>query len=113
MLPQPSDAVLAQFNARLIVPLGGRLNQHWLVDARYERLVLRRWAQPLEDIEYEMRLGTKIATLGWPVAPVLEGPVELEGAFWSLAPLLPGEPRSDKNSTAEQRAWALAGGVSR
>ena len=41
-----SDAVLEQFGVRLIAPLGGRLNLHWLVEARRERLVLRRWAQP-------------------------------------------------------------------
>jgi len=43
METQPNNEVLAQFGVRLISSLGGRLNQHWLVEARRERWVLRRW----------------------------------------------------------------------
>ncbi|MFL5807360.1 MAG: hypothetical protein ACJ8CR_37230 [Roseiflexaceae bacterium] len=39
---EPHDEVFAKFGVRLVAPLGGRLNQHWLVAARRERLVLRR-----------------------------------------------------------------------
>src|SRR4051812_26464932 len=67
----PSDAVLEQFGVRMIAPLGGRLNLHWLVEARRERLVLRRWAQPADEIDYELRLLERIAALGWPVAPAI------------------------------------------
>lgn len=104
MAIQPSDAVLKRFGVRVIAPLGGRLNQHWLVEARHERLVLRRWAQSADDIDYELRVVAQIAALGWPVAPALEAPIELDGHFWSLAPFLPGEPPSEKYSIAEQRA---------
>ena len=101
---QPSNEVLERFGVRLVAPLGGRVNQHWLVEARRERLVLRRWAQPADEIDYELRLVARIAALGWPVAPAVAGPIELEGHFWSLAPFLPGDPPSEKYSIAEQRA---------
>jgi len=104
MAIQPSDEVLERFGVRLVTPLGGRLNQHWLVEARRERLVLRRWAQPADEIDYELRLLARIAALGWPVAPAIAGPIELNGDFWSLAPFLPGDPPSEKYSIAEQRA---------
>jgi len=104
MAIQPSDEALEQFGVRLVAPLGGRLNQHWLVEARRERLVLRRWAQPADEIDYELRLLARIAALGWPVAPVVVGPIELDGHVWSLAPFLPGDPPSEKYSIAEQRA---------
>jgi Ser/Thr protein kinase RdoA (MazF antagonist) len=104
MVSQPSAEALARFGARLVAPLGGRLNQHWLVEARGMQLVLRRWWQPANEVAYEVRLLERIAALGWPVAPAVDGPVELGGVHWSMAPLLPGEPRADKNSAAEQRA---------
>lgn len=100
---QPSDEVLEQFGVRLLAPLGGNRNLHWLVAWGDERLVLRRWWQPPDEIDYELRLLKALAHMGWPVAPAVEGPLELEGYVWSLAPLLPGEPRFDRNSLAEQR----------
>jgi hypothetical protein len=42
---QPSAEILDRFDVRVLAALGGRLNQHWLVAARGEQLVLRRWAQ--------------------------------------------------------------------
>jgi Ser/Thr protein kinase RdoA (MazF antagonist) len=88
----------------VVAALGGRLNLHWLVEARGERLVLRRWSQPADEVDYELRLLAGIAALGWPVAPAVDGPIELDGHFWSLAPFLPGEPPAEKYTVAEQRA---------
>jgi Ser/Thr protein kinase RdoA (MazF antagonist) len=96
--------VLEYFGARVAGALGGRLNQHWLVEARGRQLVLRRWWQDAASIDYELRLVERVAALGWPVAPALDRPVELEGAFWSLAPFLPGQPPVAAGSAAEQRA---------
>ena len=42
----PNEEVLAHFGVRLVAPLGGRLNQHWLVEAHREQFVLRRWGSP-------------------------------------------------------------------
>ena len=100
----PSDAVLERFGLRVVAPLGGRLNLHWLVEARRERLVLRRWWQPADEIDYELRLLARIAALGWPVAPAVAGPIKVDGYVWSLASFLPGDPPSDRYSIAEQRA---------
>ena len=40
------EQALETFGVRVIAPLGGRLNQHWLVHGRGEELVLRCWSQP-------------------------------------------------------------------
>jgi aminoglycoside phosphotransferase (APT) family kinase protein len=101
---QLNDEVLAWFGVRLVAPLGGRLNRHWLVEAQGERYVLRRWAQPIEEIAYEVQLVARLAQLGWPVAPVVAGPVEVLNTFWSMAPFLPGKPPTVAYSANEQRA---------
>lgn len=101
---QPGAEVLEQFDVRVIVPLGGRLNRHWLVDARGAQLVLRRWAQPPDEVAYELRLLESLASLGWAVAPAVAGPFELEGHVWTLAPFLPGEPATGHGTASEQRA---------
>lgn len=104
MTQQPTDEVLEWFGVRVVAPLGGRLNQHWLVESRGEPLVLRRWSQPPDEIDYELRLLARLAALGWPVAPALAGPVELAGQRWSLAPFLPGDPPLLEGPAAEQHA---------
>jgi Ser/Thr protein kinase RdoA (MazF antagonist) len=101
---QPLDEVLETFGVRVVAPLGGRLNQHWLVHGRGEPLVLRRCSKPRGDVDYELRLLAGIAALGWPVAPAVEGPVELGGQVWCLFPFLPGDPPSVEDRIAEQRA---------
>lgn len=114
---KPSNEVLELFGVRLIAPLGGRINHHWLVEASGEQLVLRCWGQsPLvEDaamvdvsVNYEVRLVQSLAALGWPVAPLVTGPISIAGQFWSLAPFLPGEvPTLDSKihgGRKEQRA---------
>src|SRR5262245_44869043 len=100
----PGTEALVAFGVRLIAPLGGRLNQHWLVETRRERLVLRRWSQAADEIDYELRLLEQIAALGWPVAPAIAGPLDCCGAVWTLAPFLPGESPSQDDPLAEQRA---------
>ena len=106
----PDDGIFTHFGVRLIAPLGGRFNQHWLVESRDEQQwVLRRWWQLEEpiggaSIDYEVRLVARLAVLGWPVAAAVEGPTELAGHLWSLAPFLPGEPSLSHGSIAEQRA---------
>ncbi len=104
----PGGEVVEAFGVRAVAQLGGRLNQHWLVAAGGNQLVLRRWSAAADDIAYELRLLASIAALGWPVAPALAGPVELGGQVWCLFPFLPGEPPSAAESPhgteAEQRA---------
>ncbi len=114
---EPGHEVLAVFGVRLVASLGGRINRHWLVDARGEQFVLRCWGQsPLlddaalidESIHYEVRLVESLAALGWPVAPPVAGPIKIAGQLWSLAPFLPGDvPAMDHTvhgGREEQRA---------
>ncbi len=105
---EPNNEILSYFGVRLIAPLGGRLNQHWLVEAQRERLVLRRWwrqagVDGCASIDYEVRLVARLAALGCPVAATVEGPTELEGHFWSLAPFLPGDSAVSHGPGAERR----------
>lgn len=114
---EPSDEVLALFGVRLVAPLGGRINRHWLVEAQGEQLVLRCWGRsPLlddaaladESLRYEVRLTEALAALGWPVAPPVTPPVRVAGEVWSLASFLPGDvPAIDSSihgDREEQRA---------
>ncbi|WP_179281341.1 phosphotransferase enzyme family protein [Paenibacillus sp. XY044] len=102
----PFDLLFEKLNIKVVSPLGGRLNQHWLVDFKSERLVLRRWYKEthMDDIDYEVKLLKSISELGWPVASVIEGPIELDGHTWGLFPYLYGEPPSVDNRAAEQRS---------
>lgn len=89
----------------LVAPLGGRLNQHWLVASGRTQLVLRRWAQSIDSasVDYELRLLDALALRGWPVAPAIDTPIVVDGRVWSLAPFLAGEPPSADDPRAEQR----------
>ena len=109
----PSPEVLTHFGVRLITSLGGRVNQHWLVEAAGEKLVLRHWGQsPLygtaehhaASVQYEVRLMACLAAQGWPVAAVVAGPAEIAGRLWSLAPFLPGGINVAHGARDEQRA---------
>lgn len=100
----PSATVLAAFGVRALAPLGGRFNKHWLVARSEEQLVLRRWHNRADDIAYESGLLARVAALGLPVAPPIDGPQGLDGAAWSLFPFLPGDPSADAETATEQRA---------
>lgn len=100
----PGKDILGLLGVRLVAPLGGRQNRHWWVETGKQRLVLRRWYSSATDIDYELRLLTRIAALGWPVAPAISEPLESGGYFWSLFPFLPGDPNPLHGSPAEQRA---------
>jgi hypothetical protein len=52
----PGDEILETFGVRVVAPLGGRINRHWLVESRGERLVLKRWTNHGDDIDFELRL---------------------------------------------------------
>jgi aminoglycoside phosphotransferase (APT) family kinase protein len=99
----PPERILAQFGVALVASLGGRLNQHWLVDAAGERLVLRRWAGPAEDVAYEIRLLIQVTAMGWPVSAVVAGPMLIDGVWWSLAPFMSGAPPDVSDPVAERR----------
>jgi Ser/Thr protein kinase RdoA (MazF antagonist) len=96
--------------ARVLRPLGGNANMHWLVShpgGRHARsaqsgdaasggpAVLRRygpWHTP-EDVAYELRVLDRIAALGWPVPQALAPPQRVGRHLWALFRYLPGRPR--------------------
>jgi len=91
------EEVQEHLGIREVSYLGGRLNLHWLVETRGEECVLRRWTpQPTESIEFERRFLSNLKRMGWPVAPQ-EAPVEFDGQLWSLSPVLPGSPPTEKH----------------
>ena len=103
LLEQALADVARRFGVTVRQALGGRLNQHWLVERGAERLVLRCWAQPPAEIDYETRVLAHVAALGWPVAVVVDGPLEWQGEHWSLSPFLDGEPALQDRSPSQQR----------
>jgi Ser/Thr protein kinase RdoA (MazF antagonist) len=101
---QPPATILETFGVRVRAPLGGRLNQHWLVHGDGRLLVLRRCSQPRGEVEYELRLLAAIAGMGWPVASAVSDPLEWDSQVWCLFPFLPGDPPVTDDRFAEQRA---------
>lgn len=105
---QPSHEILETFGVQVIAPLRGRMNQHWLVRQQQEQMGLRLWGSSRRDIDYELRLLTEIAALGWPVALAIGEPILTEGRIWSLFPFLPGEPRPASATEQRERGRLLA-----
>ena len=103
MIERVNDEVQKRFGVQPTAFLGGRCNRHWLVERKAEQLVLRRWAVSFDSIVYEVRLLEQVAALGWSVAPVVAGPFEVDGAFWSLSPFIRGEPMATHDVADEQR----------
>lgn len=84
--------------------LGGRANQHWLVESRGRRLVLRGYSdEPFDDINYELEVLQRLWKLGWSVPVPVEEPILSEGRTWCLFTWLPGAPRSTADSLVEGR----------
>jgi aminoglycoside phosphotransferase (APT) family kinase protein len=82
--------------------LGGRLNQHWLVESDGKLFVLRGYVrEPIESVEYEREVLRRLGQQGWPVPKPVREPVALLGRLWCLFTLLPGESRSER--TADER----------
>jgi len=51
MVGEPRAALRAQLGVTIVATLGGQRNRHWLVTARGERLILRRWSGPRDDAD--------------------------------------------------------------
>jgi aminoglycoside phosphotransferase (APT) family kinase protein len=84
--------------------LGGRLNQHWLVESDGKPFVLRRYArEQIESVEYELEVLRRLGQQGWPVPEPVQEPAELLGRLWCLFTLLPGESRPE-HTVDERRA---------
>lgn len=85
---------------------GGRMNRHWLAEKDGERLVVRRYhaSRGVEGVLWEQALTAHLGRKGWPVAAAKAGMSAssvfgFDGAAWSVAPFLDGEP-GDAESVA-------------
>lgn len=104
VVPTLTDEVLNKFGVTIIAHLSTQTNQHWLAELEGKRVILRRFgSKSICDINYELSVLEKIADLGWPVAPAISEPVEIDGYIWCLFPFLEGEPPSNHDQRAEQR----------
>ncbi len=103
--PQTSREVARRWDITPIDYLNGGHNQHWLVEHRGSRLVLRGYMkEPFEDIAYELEVMRRLAALGWPIPAVVEAPIPIDGRTWCLFTFLRGAPRTSTNSWEERRA---------
>lgn len=85
--------------------LGGRRNQHWLVQSGASRFVVRGyWVEAWSDIGYELEVLRELRAMGWPVPTIVEAPISWEGRTWCLFTWLPGEPPDPAGSPLERRA---------
>jgi Ser/Thr protein kinase RdoA (MazF antagonist) len=113
----PPSSALRRLSAggRILRPLGGNANMHWLVShpggspEPGNRAVLRRYGpwHSLEDVAYELRVLDRLAALGWPVPQALAPPEQVGRHIWGLFRYLPGRPRRPRAPApvqAERRA---------
>jgi aminoglycoside phosphotransferase (APT) family kinase protein len=84
--------------------LGGRRNQHWLVERDGKPFVLRGYArESIESVEYELEVLRRLGQQGWPVPEPVQEATEFLGRLWCLFTLLPGESQPEQ-SADERRA---------
>ena len=87
---------------------GGRSNQHWLVESRGNRFVLRGYSNEFDDIDYELEVLSRLRAIGWPVPALAEEPLHVEGRTWCLFTWLPGQPMTDSPEARRARGGLLA-----
>ena len=103
--PQISNEVAQRWGITPIEYLHGAHNQHWLVEYRGNRLVLRGYPvePPFEDIAYELEVMRRLLAPGWPVPEVVEEPIVVDGRTWCLFTFLPGASCTSTDSSDERR----------
>ena len=108
-LPQPAAEALRRWGASPLEYLGGRSNQHWLVESQRSRLVLRGYpVEPLGDIAYELAVLSRLRAMGWPVPVLVEEPIQVEGRTWCSFTWLPGQPPARGPGERHARGRLLA-----
>ncbi len=103
--PQIYQEVAQRWGITPIEYLGGRRNQHWLVESRGNRRVLRGYSEgPFPHIAYELEVLRRLLGLGWPVPEVTDEPILIDGRTWCLFTFLPGACRPSDDIPEERRA---------
>ena len=104
-VPQIPHRLAQRWGITPIDYLGARYNQHWLVESRGSRLVLRGYnKEPFDDIAYELEVLRRLLGLGWPVPAAAEEPILVDGRTWCLFTWLPAASPPSTDSSAERRA---------
>ncbi len=102
MQPEVPHEVLCHFSLILVKHLGGRINQHWLVETGGSQLVLREYAPgQIDNVAYEHEVIERLHRSGWPVPRLVESPIFVDGRIWALSTYLLGN--SIKNESPADR----------
>jgi aminoglycoside phosphotransferase (APT) family kinase protein len=101
---QVSQGIMEHWGGVSIKQISRRLNEHWIVEVKGERLVLRGYPPtPLGDIAYELEVLRRLRKEGWPVPSLAEEPIHVDGRTWCLFTMLRGECRPATAGTMESR----------
>lgn len=102
--PHIPDAVTQRWGIVPVSYLGGRLNQHWLVEYGHSQLVVRGYSdEAFPHIAYELEILAGLDEAGWAVPAAVEEPIQVDGRTWCLFKFLPGTCRTS-NSPEDRRA---------
>src|SRR5205807_605279 len=105
LLSQPPEELLRRWAITATAYLGGRRNQHWLVNSGKTELVLH--ASPIA-ITYELQVQQYLRREGWPVPQLIREPIRLADKTWCLLERLPGASLEDSPAERRTRGRLLA-----
>src|SRR5216683_315080 len=105
LISHPPEEVLRRWAITTTAYLGGRRNQHWLVNSGKTELVLH--ASPI-DISYELQVQQYLRREGWPVPQLIREPTRLADKTWCLIERLPGTSLDDSPGERRKRGRLLA-----
>ena len=105
LISQPPEELLRRWAITTTAYLGGRRNQHWLVNSGKTELVLH--ASPI-DISYELQVQQYLRREGWPVPQLIREPTRLADKTWCLLERLSGASLEDSPAERRTRGRLLA-----
>src|SRR5258708_22329491 len=105
LISQPPGDLLRRWAITTSAYLGGRRNQHWLVNSGKTELVLH--ASPI-DILYELQVQQYLRREGWPVPQLIREPTRLADKTWCLVERLPGASLDESGEERHTRGRLLA-----
>lgn len=108
--PARAFTLLTGRRAEGIRRLRGSGNEHWMVRAGTEQLVLRRFNRRHDhaSIAWEFQIISELADRSWPVASAVAGPEDIGHETWALLRRLPGRQMRTTTRTSHQRGQLLA-----
>ena len=94
-----SAEIMALWDIQLVEFMGGRENQHWLVETGGSRFVLRRCCEKQSEpnnTAYELEVLRRLSELRWPVPELVREPILSDQRLWCLFTFLPGTRRTSE-----------------